>query len=290
MLTIGMPIFNSARTVARAIRSIQAQTFTDFRMIISDNASDHSTQEIVSNFSKHDPRIEVRRQPTNIGASNNFVQLANLAETPYFMWAAGDDEWSPNYVEACLLLLSRGAGFAGGQIINVDDSGSVLRRYTPFSRFSSPSSTVRVAQFALAREADGKANMIYSLFRTPLLQSVARTADLTGPWGSDMGLVSRALAIAQYKQAPEATLYKHVTSADDVATSLALAAGRYGSLEFDGNFPPNRTIEYYRSLSAGVPPSGKLSIAAVIAMRRIGLIGWQVKQKIRNLRRRATGA
>ena len=53
-LSIGLPIYNGELFIERALESILAQTFTDFELIISDNGSTDSTQEICQNFSKKD--------------------------------------------------------------------------------------------------------------------------------------------------------------------------------------------------------------------------------------------
>ena len=51
-LSIGMPVYNGELFIQRAIESILAQTFTDFELIISDNNSTDSTQEICEKFLK----------------------------------------------------------------------------------------------------------------------------------------------------------------------------------------------------------------------------------------------
>jgi len=71
-LSIGMPVYNGELFIERAIESILAQTFTDFELIISDNASTDSTQEICQNFSKKDDRIRIFKQEKNIGVHRNF--------------------------------------------------------------------------------------------------------------------------------------------------------------------------------------------------------------------------
>ena len=71
-LSIGMPIFNGELFIHQAIKSILAQTFTNFELIISDNASTDSTREICEKFAKQDNRIRYFRQESNIGIHKNF--------------------------------------------------------------------------------------------------------------------------------------------------------------------------------------------------------------------------
>ncbi|HEX2115785.1 MAG TPA: glycosyltransferase family 2 protein [Alphaproteobacteria bacterium] len=99
-LTIGMPVYNNAQTLRAALESLLAQTFTDLRIVISDDASTDNTADIAEQYAAKDSRVTVVRQPQNLGYSGNFGFLLSHAETPYFMWAAGDDRWGPDYAAA----------------------------------------------------------------------------------------------------------------------------------------------------------------------------------------------
>jgi len=99
MITIGMPVFNGAKTIAAAIESILEQTFSNFELIISDNCSTDGTANICSRYAKQDGRIHVIRQDHNIGASENFKFVVKKARGVYFSWAAADDLRSPDFIE-----------------------------------------------------------------------------------------------------------------------------------------------------------------------------------------------
>ena len=104
-LTIGMPVYNGELFIKRAIESILAQTFTDFELIISDNASTDSTQEICQSFSKKDNRIRIFKQEKNIGVHRNFYFLLSQARGEYFAWAAVDDYLDKDFMEKNLKVL-----------------------------------------------------------------------------------------------------------------------------------------------------------------------------------------
>ena len=104
-LTIGMPVYNGELFIKRAIESILAQTFTDFELIISDNASTDSTQEICQNFSKKDNRIRIFKQEKNIGVHRNFYFLLSQAKGEYFAWTAVDDYLDKDFMEKNLKVL-----------------------------------------------------------------------------------------------------------------------------------------------------------------------------------------
>lgn len=127
-LTIGMPVYNGASLIAETLASLQAQTFTDFEIVVCDNASTDETAEIVARFAQNDPRIKYVANEANIGANGNFSKVANLAEAPYFKWAAHDDLYAPTYLEKCIALMERDPGIvlAHADSAFIDESGDAF--------------------------------------------------------------------------------------------------------------------------------------------------------------------
>ena len=121
-LSIGMPVYNGELFIERAIESILAQTFTDFELIISDNASTDSTQEICQNFSKKDNRIRIFKQEKNIGIHRNFYFLLSQAKGEYFAWTAVDDYLDKDFMEKNLKVLESDSSIVSsvGKIIPYD--------------------------------------------------------------------------------------------------------------------------------------------------------------------------
>jgi glycosyltransferase involved in cell wall biosynthesis len=100
-VSIGMPVYNGGESLRRALDCLLAQTHSNFELIISDNAStDMVTKSISEEYARCDFRIKLTRQPVNQGAVPNFIWVLQQATGEYFMWAAHDDFWSSNYVEA----------------------------------------------------------------------------------------------------------------------------------------------------------------------------------------------
>jgi glycosyltransferase involved in cell wall biosynthesis len=92
-VSIGMPVYNGADFIRRALDSVMCQTFTDFELIISDNASDDETEIICREYAAKDNRISYFRQKTNIGGTDNFRFVLNKAKSSYFCFLAHDDWW-----------------------------------------------------------------------------------------------------------------------------------------------------------------------------------------------------
>ena len=130
LLTIGMPVYNGANFIADAIESILSQSFTDFELIISDNASIDETPEICRKFAKRDKRIRYFRNSENIGAAANFNRIFHLGESKYFKWAAHDDELGPDYLKKCIDILesSNEIVLCHSQVDVIDGVGTLIRR------------------------------------------------------------------------------------------------------------------------------------------------------------------
>lgn len=106
-VTIGLPVFNGANYLSQAIESILSQSFGDFELVISDNASVDATEEICRQFALRDRRIHYLRQPDNVGAARNYNLLFAYGEGPYFKWAAHDDILHPRFLEVAVEALDR---------------------------------------------------------------------------------------------------------------------------------------------------------------------------------------
>jgi len=106
-ISIGIPAYNSALTISASIESLLAQTFGDFELIVSDNASTDSTQTIVEKLAQQDRRIRYVRQAENIGANRNYSYVAQVARGEYFKWASSSDLCAPEFLEKCLQVLEQ---------------------------------------------------------------------------------------------------------------------------------------------------------------------------------------
>jgi glycosyltransferase involved in cell wall biosynthesis len=104
-VSIGLPVYNGEPFIREALDSLLAQTFANFELIISDNASTDRTEEICREYAGRDARIRYIRQMENIGASANFQFLLGEANGKYFMWAAADDIRSVSFLEFNLKFL-----------------------------------------------------------------------------------------------------------------------------------------------------------------------------------------
>src|SRR3990172_2836257 len=128
VVSIGMPIRNEEKFIGRALDSLLSQTFSEFELIISDSASTDRTGEICREYEKKDQRIKYYRNDVNISPNVACRDLVLMAEGEYFMWAAGDDRWAPEFVQALLNELESHpeAGLAMTALHRCDENGNRL--------------------------------------------------------------------------------------------------------------------------------------------------------------------
>ena len=145
-VSIALPVYNGEEYVGPAIESLLAQTFTDFELVIVDNASTDRTSEICRAFAAGDSRVRYHRNERNIGGGpnqNRGFELANRA--PYFKWAAHDDLHAPTFLERCVEALDRdpGAVLAFTRAELIDAEGNTIGPRTRTLPLDSPDATVR---------------------------------------------------------------------------------------------------------------------------------------------------
>jgi glycosyltransferase involved in cell wall biosynthesis len=106
-VSLGLAVYNGEDFIREAIDSALAQTFQDFELIISDNASTDKTQEICLEYAAKDQRIRYVRNDRNMGAAWNLNRVFELSTGEYFKLVAHDDVIAPTYLAKCVEVLDR---------------------------------------------------------------------------------------------------------------------------------------------------------------------------------------
>jgi glycosyltransferase involved in cell wall biosynthesis len=104
-LSVGMPVFNGAQYIEDALESILEQSFGDFELIISDNASTDDTEMICRRMAARDARVRYYRNSRNIGIYKNFNRVFELSSGKYFKWASCSDFCLEGFFEKCVAVL-----------------------------------------------------------------------------------------------------------------------------------------------------------------------------------------
>ncbi len=208
---MAMPVYNGAAFVRSAIESILAQEFSDFELVITDNASDDATPDICSELARTDDRIRYFRNASNIGAAPNYNLGFEHARGEYLKWCAHDDLLSANYVAACLEALEKdsGASLAFGRTLCIDQEGAVIEGddNAEMAAVIDPSPTRR---FMTAIRSGGTCFPIFGLFRKATLE---RTTLHRRYYGSDRALIAEAAFLGRCLLVPDAIFFnrEHAT-------------------------------------------------------------------------------
>lgn len=175
-VNIGLPVFNGEQYVGAAIDSILAQRFTNFELLISDNASTDRTREICESRAAADSRIQYVRLATNEGAAANFERVFAMARAEYFRWAAHDDLIAPEWLTRCVAALDEDptAVLCQTGVSEIDPDGHVVRELdAELPRVSSPRLATRFADLVLI---DHSCVDVFGLIRSEVLRQTPRIA------------------------------------------------------------------------------------------------------------------
>src|SRR4029077_13516321 len=88
LITIGLPVRNGMPHLAEALSSLQAQTYPNLAIHVSDNASDDGPEAYCRSVAAADPRVVYRRLDANIGAARNFNEVFPRGHRAELPWAA----------------------------------------------------------------------------------------------------------------------------------------------------------------------------------------------------------
>lgn len=131
-VTVVVPTFNQAEFLGEALRSVVAQDFEEWRVIVINNFSTDGTREVVASLG--DPRIELVDFANHgiIAASRNLG--LERADTEFVAFLDSDDWWLPTKLSRCVSRLGSGVDAVCHAEEWRSDTGSRIVRYGPESR------------------------------------------------------------------------------------------------------------------------------------------------------------
>lgn len=112
-LSLCIPTYNRGRFISKTIKSIIDQATDEVEIVVSDNASEDDTSEVVENFRKNFPRIKYFCWDQNMGADRNFLKVVELARGEYCWFLGSDDRIELGAIEYVLNALNNNQSLSG---------------------------------------------------------------------------------------------------------------------------------------------------------------------------------
>lgn len=267
-VSIGVPVYNGERFLQRALDSLLAQTYTDFELVISDNASTDSTLLICEDYARRDDRVRVLRQNRNIGAPRNWNFVATQARGEYFKWATANDEVAPTMLERCVAELDRDptAVLCQGVTCLIDEVSEKREPYALDLALpeGSPSERLRSLCQKLALN-NGQSGLI----RT----SALRRTHFDRPYpGGDFVLMAELALLGKFIVVPEVLLYRRMGPATFSRSLRGSQLRDFYAPESklaDGPSPLRQHTDLLCSVITSPIPLVERSRAALFALRRM---------------------
>jgi glycosyltransferase involved in cell wall biosynthesis len=204
-LTIGLPVYNGEKYVAESIEALLGQTFEDFELIISDNASTDDTRDICRRYAKQDGRIRYTRQPKNIGSAPNHNFLLQQSRGELFKWTAADDLYARDLLQHCVDALDEfpQVVLAHSWTAAIDNRGNVTQAFEYPLATDSPSVPERFRSMLFGSGGDYgiiRADDQYGVIRLEVLR---RVAPLDSYYHADRMIMTEIALQGPFHQTPQ---------------------------------------------------------------------------------------
>jgi FkbM family methyltransferase len=199
LVSVGIPTYGRPQGLDRTLRMITGQTWRHLEIIVSDNDSPGpEVLNVLKRWLEADPRIRMIRQPRNIGSHANFQEVLQAARGRFFMWAADDDEWHPEFIARCVPHAREGVSVMPGYEVVYRATGERTRATLPALGGTDRESDLR------AFLANMQPSMVYGLHPREVLVRLFRAERFDF---ADCVLVARLILACGVRTLPDELLY-----------------------------------------------------------------------------------
>ena len=199
LVSICIPVFNEGKDIERTITNVLSQTYENFEVVISDNASTDQTEAICRRIAQKDDRLKYFRSLKTSNQNENFNRVFKLSKGQFTLWMGGHDWLDPGCIEQCIAKFEENPEFVlittnkkylddNGVEYYKEYNGTMLNLNTSYKRFSrmlwfltetylyiGPVSSI------MRRSVLEKTGMLKSVMYADLI--FALDMSLLGPWG-----------------------------------------------------------------------------------------------------------
>jgi glycosyltransferase involved in cell wall biosynthesis len=295
-VTVGVPVFNLETTVGRALDSVLTQTFADFELLVSDNASTDGTEAVCARYAARDARVRVTRHPSPLSALDNYRFVLDAARAPYFMWLAADDFLLPGMLEQAVAILDVRPDVvcAAPRVAFLEADGT--RRPAAGSFPLEASAYDNLCRFLVDPSDNSR---FYGLYRRDV---VRRVLPREAYYGFDWVMAAGTLLHGKHAEIPEVLLVreaneplKYTRSLDTLVTSrlgrLVPLAPFTRALLFGLRVPPHprllgalvrlNVVHHVLYSQYRYPRYGRLVHRVAAGLERLGAGAWRVLRRSR---------
>ncbi|MGH3762013.1 glycosyltransferase family 2 protein [Actinophytocola sp.] len=210
-LSIGLPVYNGEEYLAESLDALLGQSYDDFELIITDNASTDGTEAICRRYVRADSRVRYERLTKNVGAANNHNHVFSLTRGELFKWASHDDLYGRDLLRRCVEALDAHPELilAHAWSASVDADGKIIEPFDYTLATDSPSAPERFASLLFAPGGDD----FYGVMRADLLRRVKPHASYHH---ADRTYVAEIAMHGPFHQVPELLYFRrdHPTRAE----------------------------------------------------------------------------
>ena len=272
-VSVAVPVYNGEPFIGEALDAIAAQTFADYEVIISDNASQDGTERICRAYAARDPRVRYVRNERNVGLARNFQQLVRLASGEYFKLANADDVSDRRLLRECVAVLDAHPEvvLCYGRTVLIDQQGLPLR---PYHDGLDLRQARAVDRFHAAAERTGLVNLLQGVMRTAVLRRTGLFGTFTA---SDLVLVAELTLYGQFYELPEVLFYRRLHPA--ALSSITSAAGLQGVWNPLRSRRERLLAWHHYSATARA-----IVRAPISATDKLALLGWLGRQAVTSRR------
>ena len=127
LVSVIVPCYNMEKYLADTIASVRSQTWSDWELLMVDDASTDGTARILHDFSQQDPRIKVAVKTEHTGIADTRNRCLQQAKGRYFAFLDADDLWHPEKLAKQLRFMQeRNAAFSYTSYDLIDENGQPL--------------------------------------------------------------------------------------------------------------------------------------------------------------------
>lgn len=224
-VTIGLPVFNGENYISESLDSLLNQSFKNFLLIISDNASTDATQQICRKYATKDARIRYIRLGKNVGAAENYNRIVSLAEGDYFKWAAHDDNCRPEFLEKCVAALDStpGAVLCYPSTNVIDGESKIMSEYRDGLHLMQKTPHQRMYHYLRGNfiGRKGMCNPIFGVIRLDLLR---RTRLIQHALSADRLLLGHLSLLGGFIELPDVLFERRVHDNTSTMANRSLAS------------------------------------------------------------------